>query len=211
MDDSIRAADLAKESGIDMGLHLNFTQELTQKINNSLLYEYHDRILKFLTKNKYYFLIYNPALRKQFQYVFQLQLEEFEHLYGTSPLHINGHHHMHLCTNMLIKSIIPEGQKVRRNFSFERGEKSLLNRTYRATIDKWLSRKYFTTDYLFSLSERIKTGRLPRALELAKFASVELETHPEFDEEFVWLMGDDCFHAISGLQIGNYAQLKTSV
>lgn len=207
MEDSQRAADLAREYSIDAGLHLNFTQELTQRIHGSLLCDYHDRIVGFLTGNKYNFLIYNPALRKQFEYVFQVQLEEFERLYGTSPSHIDGHHHMHLCANMLIETIIPEGQKVRRNFSFARGEKSSLNRMYRAVIDKWLARRYLMTDYLFSLSERIKTGRLARAFELAKVSCVELETHPELAEEFEWLMGNACVQAVSNLQRGTYAQL----
>lgn len=211
MEDSQMAADLAREDNIDVGLHLNFTQKLTQRISNPLFCDYHDRIVRFLTRNKYNFLIYNPALRKQFEYVFQVQLGEFERLYGVSPSHIDGHHHMHLCTNMIIDAIIPEGQKVRRNFSFARGEKSLLNRLYRAGIDKWLSRRYLTTDYFFSLSERIKTGRLAGALDLAKASIVEIETHPELEKEYEWLMGDAYTKATSNLQRGTYSQLKVSV
>ncbi len=207
MEDSRMAANLARECSIDVGLHLNFTQELTQRIHSSLLCDYHERIAGFLTRNKYNFLIYNPALRKQFKYVFQVQFEEFERLYGTSPSHINGHHHMHLCTNMLLETIIPMGQKVRRNFFFARREKSLPNRMYRAMIDKWLARRYLTADYLFSLSEGIRTGRLKRALELAKVSNVELETHPEFEEEFEWLMGNAGFQAVSNLKKGTYNQL----
>jgi predicted glycoside hydrolase/deacetylase ChbG (UPF0249 family) len=209
MEDSQRAADLVREYSIDVGLHLNFTQELTERIHSSLLCDYHDRIIGFLTRTKYNFLIYNPILRKEFEYVFQVQLEEFERLYDMSPSHIDGHHHMHLCANMLIDSIIPEGQKVRRNFTFARGEKSLLNRMYRAAIDKWLVRRYLTADYLFSLSESIKTGRLGRALELSKTSSVELETHPELAGEYEWLMGNEWVQALSNLQRGTYAQLNT--
>jgi predicted glycoside hydrolase/deacetylase ChbG (UPF0249 family) len=207
MRDSRRAADLTRECSIDVGLHLNFTQELTQKIYNSLLCDYHDLIARFLTRNKYNFLMYNPVLRKQFEYVFRVQYDEFELLYGTSPSHINGHHHMHLCANMLIERIIPEGQKVRRNFYFAPGEKSLLNRMYRAVIDKWLARRYLMTDYLFSLLECINRGRLSGALELAKTSNVELQTHPELGEEFEWLMGNDCLQAVSDLQTGTYDQL----
>ena len=207
MRDSHRAADLARECTIDVGLHLNFTQELTQQTHNSLLCDYHDRIAGFLTRNKYNFLIFNPALRKQFEYVFQAQLEEYVRLYGTSPSHINGHHHMHLCANMLFETIIPVGQKVRRNFSFARGERSLPNRMYRAMVDKWLARRYLTADYLFSLSEGIRTGRLKCALDLSKVSNVELETHPELEEEFEWLMGNSGFQTVSNLHKGTYAQL----
>lgn len=207
MEDSQRAAYLAREHNIDVGLHLNFTQELTQLIHSSLLCDYHDHIVGFLTRNKYNFLIYNLALRNQFEYVFQVQLEEFKRLYGMSPSHIDGHHHMHLCTNMLIGGIIPAGQKIRRNFSYSRGEKSLLNSMYRSIINVWLSRRYLTTDFLFSLSECIKFGRLERAFELAKTSNVELETHPELTEEFECLMGSTFVQATSDLQKGTYYQL----
>lgn len=211
MEDSQRAAELAKHHGIDVGLHLNFTHALPQRTQNPLYCDYHERIVEYLGRGKYSFMIYNPMLRKQFEYVFQVQLEEFERLYGAPPSHIDGHHHMHLCANMLIETIVPDGQKVRRNLSFARGEKSLLNRTYRAAIDKWLARRYVTTDYLFSLSERINTGRLARALELAKASSVEFETHPEHTEEFDWLTGDACAQAFSSLQRGGWAQLSVAI
>jgi predicted glycoside hydrolase/deacetylase ChbG (UPF0249 family) len=211
MEDSQRAAELAREYRIDAGLHLNFTQELTLRGNNSVLGDYHERIINFLTKKKYNFLIYNPGLHKQFEYVFRAQLEEFERLYGRPPSHIDGHHHMHLCANMLIAKIIPEGQIVRRNFSFARGEKSLPNRMYRAVIDKWLARRYKMTDYLFSLSECFRTGRLWRALGLARTSDVELQTHPEEEEEFEWLMGNGCGQAFSNLPRGGFTQLRASV
>lgn len=211
MEDSQRAADLARDIGIDTGLHLNFTQKQTQQIHNPLLCIYHERVVGFLTRNKYNFLIYNPTLRKQFHYVFHSQIEEFERIYGAPPTHIDGHHHMHLCANMLIETIIPEGQKVRRNFSFNRGEKSIFNRIYRAVIDKWLSRKYLMTDYFFSLAACIRTGRLMHALELAKASNVELQTHPELEDEFEWLMGNICIQAISNLERGTHTQLAVTV
>ena len=196
MGDSQRAAALAKEYNLDVGLHLNFTEELTQPTPEPLLFEYHTRVRKYLTANGYNFLIYNPAIRKHVEYVFKAQIEEFERIYGASPSHIDGHHHMHLCANMLIGNMIPKGQKVRRNFTFARGEKSFPNRIYRAAIDRWLSKRHIITDYLFSLSECIKTDRLERALKLSTTSRVELETHPELPEEFEWLMG----YAISNLQ-----------
>jgi predicted glycoside hydrolase/deacetylase ChbG (UPF0249 family) len=207
MEDSRRAAELVRVSSIDVGLHVNFTQEFTHEIPSSLLCDYHDRIVGYLNRKKCNFLIYNPVLRKQFEYVFQTQLEEFQRIYGKSPSHIDGHHHMHLCANMLIQNIIPKGYKVRRNFSFGSGEKSLPNRMYRAVIDKWLARRYLMTDYLFSLSESINRGRLSSSLELAKASNVELQTHPELQKEFEWLMGSECLQAVSNLPTGTYAQL----
>jgi len=207
MEDSQRAAALAKEYNLDVGLHFNFTQELTQPAPESLLFDYHTRVRKYLTANGYNFLIYNPAIFKQVEYVYKAQIEEFERLYGASPSHIDGHHHMHLCANLLIGNLIPKGRKVRRNFTFARGEKSFPNRMYRAAIDKWLSKRYIITDYLFSLPELIKSGRLAQALDLAKNSCVEFEAHPELNGDFEWLMGDTYSQATSTLKKGTYRQL----
>lgn len=210
MEDSQRAAALAKDCDINVGLHLNLTQECTQPPLSSLYSDYHARIAKYLNRSNYDCIIYNPALGKQFEYIYRAQLDEFERLYGMSPSHINGHHHMHLCTNILVGGFIAKGQRVRRSFTFARGEKSALNRLYRAAVDAWLARRYIITDYFYSLPERIRTGRLAGALKLAETSSVELETHPERPEEFSWLTGDACVQAFSGIQKGTYAQLPSS-
>src|SRR5437773_8317336 len=69
MEDSERAAELASGSGLDVGLHLNFTQPYTQKELASPLAEYQARIAEFLTNNRFAQLFYHPCLRKQFHYV----------------------------------------------------------------------------------------------------------------------------------------------
>jgi predicted glycoside hydrolase/deacetylase ChbG (UPF0249 family) len=207
MADSQRAAELVKESGINTGLHINFTQMIIRSANNPSLWEYQNRLVKYLNASKYNYLMYNPTLRSVFIYVFRAQYEEFERLFDMSPSHINGHHHMHLCANMLIGGVIPKGQKIRRSFSFARGEKNLPNRIYRAIINRFLERKYITTEYFFSLSERLTTGRLESALNLARTSSIEIQTHPENDDEFRWLEGKARIQAFSGLQMGNYDML----
>jgi predicted glycoside hydrolase/deacetylase ChbG (UPF0249 family) len=156
MADSERAAALAKESGLNVGLHLNFTQPF-----DTAPCEHHDRIVKFLHSNKFAFLLFHPTLRRDFEHSFRRQLDEFISLYGAKPTHFDGHHHMHLCTNMLFAGLIPRGQKVRRSFSFSTGEKGAANRFYRSFIDKVVSRRYACTDYLFSLTNSLQARTLP--------------------------------------------------
>lgn len=134
MEDSERAAALANEAGVDVGLHLNLNERFTNAPNSEQLTEDHERVVRFLKCNKYCRLLYNPALRKVFPRVFRAQYEEFVRLYGKRPSHVDGHQHMHLCGNMLIEAIIPKGERVRRNHSFWLGKKSLLNR---ATGGSW--------------------------------------------------------------------------
>ena len=124
MANSERAAELAKENQVDAGLHLNFSETFTGKNNSKRLSECHNRLVRYLRRNKYSQLFYNPFLRKAFSYSYQAQVEEFERLFGKPPSYIDGHHHMHLCANLLLSKLIPAGMKIRRNFSFWPGEKS---------------------------------------------------------------------------------------
>jgi chitin disaccharide deacetylase len=207
MSDSLRAADLAKDEGIDVGLHLNLTQKFDVKSKSTLLVDYHDRIVRYMTSNKYSLLLYNPFLHEQFRYVYEAQAEEFIRIYGKSPSHIDGHHHTHLCTNMLLGKVIPAGNKVRRNFSFWSGEKDLFNRTYRRFIDQYLARRYLVTDYFFSLSQSLQYGRIARISDLAGTATIEVMTHPSAENEYAYLMSDDYLEAFDKLHKAPYSAL----
>src|SRR4051794_1033769 len=69
MEDSERAAVLAKESGLDIGLHLNFTESFTGANVPLQLRREHERIRRFLLLSKYALLLYNPFLRRAFREV----------------------------------------------------------------------------------------------------------------------------------------------
>jgi chitin disaccharide deacetylase len=206
MADSARAAELALEYGVDVGLHLNLSQRYTHPPVSSVA-EAQDKIVRFMTRSKYALLLYQPTLRRNFSEVYFTQAEEFMRLYGQPPSHVDGHQHRHLCANMLIDSIIPRGMKVRRNFSFWPGDKSLFNRTYRDLIDKWLARRYRLTDFFFSLGQCLQANRLTRVTELAKIANVELMTHPLHDNERAWLLSDAFLEMTQDIQTAPYILL----
>jgi predicted glycoside hydrolase/deacetylase ChbG (UPF0249 family) len=126
-------------------------------------------------------------------------------LFEKSPSHIDGHHHMHLCANVLFSSMIPAGMKMRRNFSFWPGEKSMLNRTYRWLVDRWLACRYRLTDYFFDLTQCIQGEKLDRVAALAKSSNVELMTHPIVNWEQEYLMSDEFQEILQRLEIGHYA------
>ena len=179
MEDSQRAAELALEAGLDAGLHLNFTTEFDGDFKSSKIRGCQHRTALFLKLNKYCSLLYNPFLRRDFEYVYKAQYEEYVHLYHKSPTHIDGHHHMHLCTNMLVDRLIPKGSKVRRNFTFSPGEKNILNSFYRSIIGSILKRRYTCTDVFFSIEPYQKNERLQSIVNLSKSSNVELMVHPE--------------------------------
>jgi chitin disaccharide deacetylase len=207
MEDSERAATIAKDAEIDVGLHLNLSQLFTGECRDRVLREYHERIVRFLTSNKYAVLLYNPFLRKHFRYVYHSQVEEFLRLYGKPPTHIDGHHHKHLCANMLLDNVIPAGEKVRRNFTFGTKEKSLINRTYRGVVDRWLACRYSLTDFFYALPHCFQAGRASGLVDLPDRAKVEIMTHPARADEYASLMSHEYFEMISKLEMGTYSSL----
>jgi predicted glycoside hydrolase/deacetylase ChbG (UPF0249 family) len=209
MRDSQRAAEIAKGAGLDVGLHLNLNQSYTGAGCSPAATQAHERIVRFMARSKHAMFVYHPILKRCFREVFQSQLDEFHRLYGVAPSHVDGHQHRHLCANMLIDRVIPAGEKVRRNFSFWPGEKSLLNRTYRKFVDRWLARRYVMTDYFFSLGQCLRKKRLDRVAELARTANVELMTHPIDSEEYAWLTSDRFSEAMQGIRLEPYARLQS--
>jgi predicted glycoside hydrolase/deacetylase ChbG (UPF0249 family) len=205
MADSERAAELANAHGLDVGLHLNFSEPFTDDKCPRGLRHSHNRIVRFLKQHKYAQILYNPSLRKEFAYSYHTQSEEFLRLFGKTPSHIDGHHHMHLCANLLLSRIIPAGIRMRRTFSFFPGEKSLLNRIYRASIDRWLRRRYRLPDYLFDLTQSIREKNTARVMELARSSKVELMVHPIISTESDYLMGDQFRAMLDHLNTASYA------
>src|SRR5436190_21420820 len=81
MADSERAADLAKENELDVGLHLNFSEPFTGKNASGKLRNYHARLASFLRRSKYSHLFYNPLVRHVFAYSYAAQSQEFVRLF----------------------------------------------------------------------------------------------------------------------------------
>jgi predicted glycoside hydrolase/deacetylase ChbG (UPF0249 family) len=205
MRDSARAAKLAADNAINIGLHLNFSEHFTDSSCPEELRQCQVALVKFLKGNKYSQLLYNPFLANAFAQSFRAQWNEFVRLYGKSPSHIDGHHHMHLCANVLFSRLIPRRMKVRRNFSFWPGEKSWLNRSYRRLVDRRLSHRYRLTDYFFDLTQCMNNGDLNRVVELAQSRYVELMIHPINPREAEYLMSDEFCEVLQCLELRTHA------
>jgi YdjC-like protein len=201
MQDSARAASIATEQGLDIGLHLNLTAPFSAPEVPTRLATHHQKVREYLCAHRFAQLLYHPGLANSFEYAVARQLEEFSRLYGRTPDRIDGHHHMHLCANVLFAKLLPAGTIVRRNFSFAPGEKSWVNRIYRNWVDMWLKRRHRLVDFLFSLAPVQAVGRLQRILFLARHAVVELETHPVKPDEFWFLTSGEIFEQLSDLRI----------
>jgi predicted glycoside hydrolase/deacetylase ChbG (UPF0249 family) len=204
MDDCEKSSDTILESGIDLGLHLNFTSPFDSTRSPSKLNEYHNRIAAFLMSSKYNVLLYNPFLKAAFDYSTKAQIEEFMRLFGKAPTHIDGHHHMHLCMNMLIGGYIPHGALVRRSFSFGSGEKSRINRLYRLSVDYRLKQHYHCVDSFFSIKRFYAEAKIKELIDLLPESTIEVMVHPEKLDEFNFLMSDTYSEFLSKIKIGTY-------
>lgn len=200
MQDSERAATLARERGIDAGLHLNFTTRFSAVNCSSHILEHQRKVSAYLLRHSFAQAVYNPLLAQSFEYVVKRQLEEFYHLYGEEAARIDGHHHMHLSANVLFGKLLPAETIVRRNFSFCAGEKNFVNRFYRKLVDRKLTKKHHLVDFFFSLPPLEPLSRLEGIFSLARRFAVEVETHPINSEEYNFLTRGEILR-IGNLQI----------
>jgi predicted glycoside hydrolase/deacetylase ChbG (UPF0249 family) len=207
MADSQRAADLAREYSVDVGLHLNFTTPFTSPRIPAGLMHHQQLLMRFLRGSRFAKMVFHPALHGSFKYVVAAQLDEFRRLSGVEPKHIDGHHHMHLCANVMFGDLLPAGTATRRNFSFQAGEKSITNRLFRKLIDNKLAQKHRIADYFFSLSPLKPGERLERIVSIAKRSVVEVETHPANPEEYRYLTDGRIFNLIGDVPVASGYQL----
>ena len=207
MEDSERAASLALKTGVEVGLHLNFTLPFSSCNIPLKLREHQKRVVSYLIKHKICQVIYNPFLANSFRFLFVSQQDEFMRLYGRYPDHYNGHHHMHLCANVVASKMISKGARVRRTFTFDRGEKNPLNRPYRHILDLCVSRRFISTDCFFSISPVQNHDRLRSIFKRAARETVEIEVHPENVEEIEFLLSDQYQHLMDSVRSGNFQQL----
>ncbi len=189
------------DAQIDAGLHLNLTTPFSAPACPTALLRHHEKVARYLTRHRLAQVVYHPGLSRSFQFVVAAQLDEFRRLYHKAPDRVDGHHHMHLCANVLLSGLLPAGTVARRNFSFLPGEKSFFNRTYRQITDRILARRHRMTDYFFSLSPIEPASRLQRIFALARKSVVEVEAHPEKVEEYSFLTGGEIFSLAGDLRI----------
>lgn len=201
MEDSERAASIALRSGIDAGLHLNFTEPFSASNCPAPLLERQRELRRRLLRHPLARIFYYPSLAGSFKYVVDAQIDEYRRLYGQDPQRIDGHHHLHLCANVVLDELLPEGILVRRNFSFLPGEKSLVNRLYRKAVDRRLAGRYHLVDGLYNLAPLEPAKRLQRIFSLARNSVVELEVHPANPEEHRFLTSGEMLRELGDLAI----------
>jgi hypothetical protein len=200
MEDSDRSATLAREAGVDTGLHLNLTTPFSDRRCPAELLERQGELAAYL-RRPLAAAIFNPKLVRSFEYVVSAQIQEFQRLYGAEPVRFDGHHHMHLCSNVLFGRLLPPGTIARRNFHFRPGEKSLPNRLFRRFLDRQLAKRHRVVDFFFSLPPMHPADRLHRIFSLAREFVIEMETHPVNPDEYAFLEQGEIFRVLGDVEI----------
>jgi chitin disaccharide deacetylase len=203
MTDSERSAGLAQEHSVDVGLHLNLTTAFDATHCPAELLRHQARLIRYLRRHRLTQALYSSRLAGSFRYVVSAQIQEYRRLFSAEPQRVDGHHHMHLCANVLRDGLLPAGTIARRSFSFQAGDKSRLNLWYRQWVDRKLAQRHRMTDFFFALAPVEPVERLRRIFGLSSGRVLELETHPVNEDEYQFLISGALAAKITDLQIAH--------
>ena len=222
MADSERAAAIANESGLAVGLHINLTEPFSDPDAPAEACERQRRLIGFLggapapheppdmssTANLRRWL-YDPRIQAEVNRSIAEQLERFTELYGRAPTHFDGHNHVDLCPNVFLSRSIPDGSKLRNSlyrFPIERSAPALLRSARQAAR----SRRLASTRHLFHIRElSLDGGSADPRLALADRVPVEVMGHPGFEAENETLMSSAWGERLREHRLGSFADLDT--
>src|SRR5215472_17324382 len=80
MEDSERAAAVAREANIDIGLHLNFTTPFSGRDCPRHLLERQNQLTAYLRWHRFARFVFHPGLARSFDYVVKAQIAAFHRL-----------------------------------------------------------------------------------------------------------------------------------
>ena len=75
MEGAERAAAIARERGIEAGLHLNFTSALSAPSVSPILKEHQQRVARHLLRHRLAQIVFHPGLMRSFEYVAAAHLD----------------------------------------------------------------------------------------------------------------------------------------
>jgi predicted glycoside hydrolase/deacetylase ChbG (UPF0249 family) len=205
MGDSPRAAEIARERQLPVGLHLNVTQELEDPDAPALVRERQSRLVRYFAGRRLRRFTFNPAINALARRCIEDQLECFRELFGHEPIHIDGHNHGHLSPSVLLA--LPRGVHVRTGQSGPDAKSGGVARRARRAL---IAHRQGTTEYFLPID---RLGASPsehdieELLAVADRASLEVMVHPDRDDDFTTLMSDAWKRALQRRNLGTYEQL----
>lgn len=210
MHDSERAAALADQESLPVGLHLNLMERYTaERVARAIRRRQELVVSSFQVSQRPRWLA-DWKLSPRVRQCLEDQIDEFTHLYATAPTHVDGHQHGHLSTPVLRSLARDPRPSVRCSFTFRRGEKSALNRALRFTLNRYIRTRFHSTDRFYSiraLHPRLGGYGLEGALAESHRVDVEIMVHPGLRDELEILMSDDWSRMLAGVPVGSFMNL----
>jgi chitin disaccharide deacetylase len=211
MEDSDRAAELALEAKLPVGLHLNLTDPFTDPSANATQRARQLLVCKLFAAWRFRLRswTFDPRIRKQVEGAISDQLERFHELYGQPPTHLDGHNHVHVCPNVALAASLASIEKMRDGLSTWPSIRTAMGAA-RALRRALVSRRFLRTRYFLDIAllhrdfdPQERTERVGRAGR----ASLEVMAHPGFPHEQRSLMSRDWGQLVEALPLGSYRDL----
>jgi len=210
MADSERAAELAQQIGLPLGLHLNLSEPYTgqtapdavRRRQAELTRRFGDRARRWRR------WLPDPTIRTAVERCVKEQLAAFELLYGHRPTHVDGHKHVQVSPSVARTAALRD-LPLRRAFSDPTGARSPIA-TARRARHRWALARDGATAHLLPISsmrDDLLAGREPALLAPAHDEPLEVMAHPGLAHERALLMSDTWADALRRFRLGTYEDL----
>lgn len=218
MTGSERAAAIGRDQKLPIGLHLNFTQPFDApgapvgaRDRQRLLCAYFSR-----WRRRRFFVNPDPRVRRLVADGIRDQLEMFCEAYETEPTHMDGHHGVHLCPDVLFSPALARSQRMRGPIYPAPGVRRIdvMRSTRRAVV-----KHRFVTPARFWIAHELahcygnQTNLaipIADAATMAADVSVEIMTHPGVAEELAILRSDEWLSTLADAPLSPYSALASN-
>jgi predicted glycoside hydrolase/deacetylase ChbG (UPF0249 family) len=212
MADSRRAAALAAENRLPLGLHLNLTTPFTRAdvVGDRRLRQ--GRACAYFEGSRRRRFGFDPRARALLDQCVEDQLQAFLEEYGRPAAHADGHQHIQVCPTVLATRSLGRLESLRAAHSFPSGRSSYPKRMQRAAVN-WLVRRRFRAIRFLSLRDlhpRLGGDGLEQELRMVteQKRHLELMVHPAWADEREILLSDEWRQALVGVELGSHADLR---
>ncbi len=209
MEDSDRAAELALEHDLPVGLHLNFTDRFSGASVPDPVRRRQAKACEIFGGGgmRLRSWTYDPRIQGLVEAAVGDQLERFRALYGREPTHVDGHNHVQACPNV-VRAKALRGFKLRNALWSWPSTRSAMGAA-RALRRGLTARGHLSTRYFLDIAElyRLSPEAMAERVGLARTTSVEVMGHPRFEQELEGLTSLAWEQAIAALPLGSYREL----
>ncbi len=205
MEDSARAAALAKRVRLPVGLHVNLTTRFTDVTTADAVRGRQKAAAAYFTRAGWRRFIFDPLEYRSLNVCIGDQIDEFQRLYGAEPIHADGHQHVQIYPTVLGTAALGRVRSLRLSETFKRGERPSANRAYRYLINGWIKHRFDSAMRFVSLRDLhpdLGGIGIEHVVADAKHEDVEIMVHPGVREECRVLLSAGWRDLIQGAPTG---------